>query len=208
MEANIINTSNINQIMNLYFRVYSIEAHNKFKSNQIPNNRSLVLNRDKIKEKFKTLRQKVGNKLRGENSVKYESDSTVPILNSENTVIEASRNSRGDLMERLRKRYKVSKEKVNHNLLNLQKFYQKRLDEKESTKLKKSIAKFSLFSSFLLVNFYVFTRKRIFFRMNFFILNSAFFLISNLTIQRIINSHYKERIRELGMENLKETNRK
>ena len=111
MEASIINTSNFNQYLNLYFRVYSIKAHNRVKSNQTPNNRSLVLNRDKIQEKFKTLRQKVGNKLRGENSVKYGSDSTVcpSILNSENSDTEASSNSRGDLMERLRTRYKVSK---------------------------------------------------------------------------------------------------
>ena len=109
-------------------------------------------------------------------------------------------------MERLRTRYKVSKEKVNHNLLNLQKFYQKRLDEKESTKLKKSMVKWGLFSSYLITNYFVYSLKSKVFNFKFLFMNSAIFIITNLAIQRKINKQYKERIKEIGMETLVKNN--
>jgi hypothetical protein len=164
---------------------------------------------DKVKEKFKMVRQKVNNKLRGENAVKSDSENSNTQVNqitpqplAENT----SKFSRVDYMERLRTRYKVSKEKVNHNLLNLQKFYQKRLDEKESTKVKKSMVKWGLFSSYVFTNYFVFNIKANLFNFKFFFLNSAIFLFTNLAMQRKINKEYKERIKEIGMETLEKNN--
>lgn len=167
---------------------------------------------DEVKEKFKILRQKLNNKLRKENIVKSDSDSHENSSIDANQIIDhpltenISKFSRGDYMERLRTRYKVSKEKVNHNLLNLQKFYQKRLDEKESTKLKKSMVKWGLFSSYLITNYFVYSLKSKLFNFKFLFMNSAIFIITNLAIQRKINKQYKERIKEIGMETLVKNN--
>jgi len=206
MEANIINTSNFNQYLNAYFKVYSTKVKNQVIGKQIHNKNFSGLNREKIKNKFKTLRQKVNNKLRKENSVKLES---AHINNDQNLSKEipqivdvTPKISRGDYMERLRHRYKVSKEKVNHNLLNLQKFYLKRLNERESTKMKKSIVRWSLFTCYIILNYVIYTRNNNLFSFRFLLINSSLFLINNWCIQRMINKEYKEKIKVLGLETL------
>jgi hypothetical protein len=163
---------------------------------------------EEVKEKFKSLRQKVNIKLRRENTVKSDSEIQENSITHTNHIKDqpltenTSQFSRGDYMERLRTRYKVSKEKVNHNLLNIQKFYQRRLDEKESTKLKKSMVKWGLFSSYLITNYFVYSIKSNLFNFKFLFLNSTIFIFTNLAIQRKINKQYKERIKEIGMETL------
>ena len=110
-------------------------------------------------------------------------------------------NTRGDYLERLRNFYKIKKEKAKYNLHNIQKFYKKRLDEKESTKLKKSITRWSLLTTFAFLNVYLYYRNRKF-RTGVFLFSTFIFLNLNIVIQSVINSRYKRRIRELGEESL------
>ena len=180
MASNPVNEYNLNTFLEIYFKKYETSKINTFSP------------RERLKQKFANLKQKaktkIGEKVEKINSIKNTSSSEDMILNSETTF------KRDDYFEKLRKIYTLKKEKVNHNLKNLKRFYQKRLDEKESTKVLKTIIKLTLLTSFCFINFVYFYKMR---RIRFWFLSMSMsgFLCLNIFLQYQLNARYKRRIR-------------
>lgn len=166
------------------------------------------LYKERLRDKFSKLKQKVNKKLSIEeqdqaltnanNGNSYYNRLKVYYNNKKeaNPIVQVHK---GDYMERLQNFYKIKKDKFKYNLNNIQNFYRKRLDEKEATKVLKSITRWTLFSSFILMNYFLYRSNRKY-KPLIFIFSSVFYLGFNVVVQNLINSRYKKRVRDLQEE--------
>jgi hypothetical protein len=168
--TNTVNVYNLNSFLAVYFKLY-VESKR-------------ISGTQKLKQKFSNLKQKVGEKIRREN------------LQESEHVFEVKQEKKDDYFDKLRNFYTLKKDKVNHNLKNFREFYQKRLDEKESTKVLKNMTKWSLLFSYSVLNF-IYMKKVGKARFWFFLASTSGFLCLNIFLQYKLNARYKRRIRNL-----------
>jgi hypothetical protein len=175
MSNSTVNVNNLSSYLVIYFRLYS--------------NSKRISASQKLKQKISNLKQRVGKKIKREDVQELEYN--LEIYRQE---------KKDDYFDKLRNFYTLKKDKVNHNLKNIREFYQKRLDEKESSKVLKNMTKWSLLFSYCVVNiFYIkkFEKARFF----FLLASTSGFLGLNIFLQYQLNARYKRRIRNIKLNN-------
>ncbi len=162
-----------------------------------------MFNKEKLRDKFSKLKQKVNKKLEKPEELR-NNDPSESYYNRLKGYYNGKKEAnpialKGDYMERLKNFYKIKKDKFKYNLNNIQNFYRKRLDEKEATKVLKSITRWTVFSHFIIMNYFLYKSNRRY-KPLIFMFSAVFYLGFNVFIQTLINSRYKKRVRDLHEE--------